>query len=88
MPTVVSYLRSNAFRAKMNGAPKEGQVFNVQTDQWEEPDVFEKELLLGFRADDTAASGVTADARAMRIGRALDANTMRWLGAFLHACQA
>ena len=88
MPTVVSYLRSNAFRTKMSGAPSEGQVFNVQTDLWEEPIVLEKELLLEFRADDTAASGVTADARAIRIGRALDANTMRWLGAFLNACRA
>ena len=58
------------------------------TDQWEEPDVREKELLLGFQADDTAAPGVTTDARAIKIGRALDANTMRWLGAFLHASQA
>ena len=29
MPTVVSYLGSNAFRAKANGAPGEGQVFNI-----------------------------------------------------------
>ena len=58
------------------------------TAEWEEPDVLEKEQLLGFQVNDTAASGVTADARAIRIGRALDAHTMRWLGAFLHACQA
>ena len=29
MPTVVSYLRSNAFCEKENGAPGEGQVFNI-----------------------------------------------------------
>ena len=85
---MVSYLQSNASRAKPNGAPKEGQVFNVQTNMWEEPDVEEKERLLGFQCDDTATPGVTSAARAIRIGRALDANTMRWLGAFLHASQA
>ena len=85
MPTVVSYLQSNAFRAKANGAPVEGRVFNVQIDQWEEPDVQEKELFLGFHVNNIAAPGVTTNARAIRIGRALDSNTMRWLGAFLHA---
>ena len=88
MPTVVSYLGSNAFRAKAKGAPGEGQVFNIQTDMWEEPDVGEKERLLGFQSDDTATPGVTSSTRAIRIGRALDANTMRWLGAFLRASQA
>ena len=77
MPTVVSYLQSNAFRAKDTGAPGEGQVFNIQTDIWEEPDVNEKELFLGFHAGDTAAPGVPEDARSIRIGRALDANTVR-----------
>ena len=57
MPTVVSYLRSNAFRVKANGAPGEGQVFNIHTNQWEELDVQVRELLLGFMADDTAARG-------------------------------
>ena len=88
MPTVVSYLKSNAFRVKANGAQGGGQVFSIHTDQWEEPDVREKELLLGFMADDTAAPKVTSDARAFHIGRALDANTLRWLGAFLHVSQA
>ena len=55
---------------------------------WEEPDVEEKERLLGFQVDDTATLGVTSAARAIRIGRALDATTMRWLGAFPHASQA
>ena len=87
MPTVVSYLKSNAFRPKVNGDPGEGEVYNIQTLQWEEPDVEEKEQLLGFRLDDTAAPGVTSELRAIRIGRALEGNTMRWLGAFLDAAQ-
>ena len=48
MPTVVSYLRSNAYRPKSNGCRGEGEVFNIHTDTWEEPDVEEKEALLGF----------------------------------------
>ena len=65
-----------------------GPGFNIQMDMWEEPDVEEKERLLGFQVDDTATPGVTSTARAIRIRRALDATTMRWLGAFLHASQA
>ena len=63
-------------------------MYNLHTDTWEEPDATEKELLLGFYAGDTVTSGVTEDQRAIRLGRALDGNTMRWLGAFLHASQA
>ena len=68
--------------------PEEGLVSNIQTDQWEEPDVQEKELLMGFLVNDTTAPGVTTTVRAIRIGRALDGNTIRWLGAILHASQA
>ena len=87
MPTVVSYLRSNAFRPKANGSPGEGEVYNIHTDKWEEPDVEEKELLLGFQRGETATTNVTDTQRAIRLGRALDCNTMKWLGAFLHASQ-
>ena len=90
MQTVVSYLRSRAFRTNEDGTPGEGQVFNTITLEWEELDVEEKEQLLGFTAGSTAAEGVTEDEdeRAVRVGRALDGNTMRWMGAYLHASQA
>ena len=88
MPTVVSYLRSNAFRPKDNRNLGEGEVFNTHSLEWEEPDTEEKEQLLGYAAEDTAAPGVTDAERAIRLGRALEGNTMRWLGAFLHASQA
>ena len=88
MPTIVSYLLSNAFRPKENGTPGEGQVFNIVTNTCEEPDAEEKEMLLGYSRGDTAAVGVSDEERSIRIGRALDANTMRWLGAILHASQA
>ena len=85
MPTIVSYLRSNAFRAKVNGDPGEGQLFNLHTNTWEEPDVNEKEMLLGFQPNSTNAPRVSGDQRAIRLGRALDGTTMRWMGAFLGA---
>ena len=88
MPTVVSYLHSNAFRPKENGNPGEGEVFNTNSLEWEEPDAEEKEMLLGYVAGDTATEGVTESERAIRLGRALEGNTMRWLGAYLHAGQA
>ena len=88
MPTVVSYLRSNAFRPKENGNLGEGEVFNTISLEWEELDAEEKEMLLGYAAGDTSAPGVTETERAIRLGRALEGNTMRWLGAYLHASQA
>ena len=63
-------------------------MYNLHTNIWEEPDAIEKEILLGFHAGDTATPGITEDQRAVRLGRALDGHTMRWLGAFLHASQA
>ena len=42
MPTIVSYLESNAFKARDNGALGEGQVFNIISKIWEEPDTEEK----------------------------------------------
>ena len=88
MLTVVSYRHSNAFRPKENGNPGEGEVFNTISLEWEEPNAEEKEMLLQYAAGDTSAAGVTEAERAIRVGRALEGNTMRWLDAYLHASQA
>ena len=88
MPTVVSYLGSRAFRPKENGNPGEGEVFNTESNLWEELDAEEKEQLMGYTPGDTAAAGVSEADRAIRLGRALEGNTMLWLGAYLHASQA
>ena len=45
-------------------------------------------MLLGYATGDTSAAGVTEAKRAIRLGRALEGNTMRWSGAYLHAIQA
>ena len=88
MPIVVSYLKSNASGAKDNGALGEGQLFNIHTNKWEEPDAEEKETLLEYRRFATLALGITNDQRSIQLGRALDNRTMRWRGAFLHVSQA
>ena len=72
-------------RFQANGTPGEGELFNTQTNVWEEPDAEEKELLLGYTLGDIAAA--RTEDRAVRLGRALDGNTMWWLGAILHASQ-
>ena len=43
MPTMVSYIKSNAYRPKSDGEPGEGEVFNLAREEWEEPDCREKE---------------------------------------------
>ena len=54
-----------------------GIVYNIVSNTWEEPDAEEKEMLLGYSRGDTAAVGVSDEERSIRIGRALDATTMR-----------
>ena len=76
MPTVVSFLRSNAFKPKEDGNLREGQVFNVIYNRWEEPAVGEKEMMLGYREGDIAATAVTEAQKSIRLGRALDGHTM------------
>ena len=43
--------------------------------------------MMGYAIDATKAGHVTDTQRALRLGQAMDANTMRWLGAFLYATQ-
>ena len=88
MPTVVSYLHSNAFKPKTSGAQGEGQVYNIISNTWEEPTAEEKKMLLGYMRGDTAAPGVSDEDHAIRIDRTLDGNTMRWLGVILHTSHA
>ena len=87
MPTIVFYLGSNAFKFKDNGGLGERMVYGTRTGLWEEPDVAEKEGLMGYEAGETATSGVTENQLAIRLGRAMEGNTMRWLGALLRASQ-
>ena len=53
MPTVVSFIRSNAYRTKANGEPGEGEVFNLAREEWKEPNCQEKEQMMGYMANET-----------------------------------
>ena len=68
MPTVVSFLLSNAYKTKDNGALGEGQLFNTSTNVREEPDAEEKEQLLGYTLGDTSTPGVSDEDRSIRLG--------------------
>ena len=48
MPTIVSYLKINAFRPKDSEEPGEGMDFNTLTRVWGEPNIMEKERLMGY----------------------------------------
>ena len=87
MPTIFSFLGSHAYRKKDNGLPGDGQLWNKRMKRWDEPSLMEREQMMGYRPDATYAGLATVAERAERLGRAMDANTMRWLGAFLHATQ-
>ena len=86
-PTILSFLRGNAFRPEENGEPGKGEVDDITTEALEEPGVKEEEQLLGFQCGDIATPRTTDAQCTMRLGRALDGNTMRRLGVFLHASQ-
>ena len=89
MPTVVSYIRSNAYRKKPNGEPGEGEVFNLVREEWEEPNCQEKEQMMGYMANETECPHEASEGeRSMRLGRALDANVMLHFGAVLFAAHA
>ena len=88
MPTVVSYIRNNAYRPKSDGEPGEGEVFNLAREEWEEPDCREKEQMMGYMADETKCANASKAERSMRLGRALDANVMLHLGAVMFAAHA
>ena len=78
MPTIVYCLGNNTFRPKDDRGPREGMVYNTLTG------VTEKGLLMGYQVGDTEAPGVTDAQRVVRLGRAMDGHTRRWLGAFCY----
>ena len=87
MPTIVSFPKSHAYRPKANGQPGEGQIWNKILRKWEEPSLSEKEQLLGYRVGETAGGLANPSQRAVRLGQAMDGNTMRWMRAFLLEAQ-
>ena len=58
-------------------------VFCTHTGEWEEPDVAEKERLMGYEVGEREREPEIHTPR-----RAIEGKTMRWLGASLRAIQA
>ena len=85
MPTVVSFIRSNAYWTQPNGSAREGEIFNTTARRWEEPDCRQKEQMMGYRLDETACPNIADEQRSIRLGRSLDVNVMYHLGAILAA---
>ena len=85
LPTIVSYPGSFAFRRRVNGTPGEGQLWDAANHNWIEPTLREKEQLMGYRVDDTRGGLATVSERVVRLGQAMDGNTLKWMGAYLSA---
>ena len=60
-------------------------VYNLHLEQWETPNIWERERLMGFEDGDTAAPDITISARCQLIGRTMDKNMSVWLGGILMA---
>ena len=87
MPTIVSFPKSHAYRLQANGKPGEGQLWNKHKRCFEEPTIEEKEQFMGYPIGFTMGGQATPQERSKRLGQAMDGNTIRWFGAFLHAEQ-
>ena len=86
MPTPVSYPRSRAFKqSPTTGQRGPGVVYNTITKEWEEPNIREREELMGMRQGDSEGLGVSYMESVARVGQAMDHNVMRWLGAIMGA---
>ena len=86
LPTLVSYPLSRAFTVSpTTGQRGLGEVFNSITNQWEEPNIREREELMGMRPGDSKGLGVSYTERVALVGHAMDHNVMRWLGEIMGA---
>jgi hypothetical protein len=91
LPTLVAYEGSYNFRPR-----RAGSIWEESTQQHTEPTALERELALGYVANDTAAEGVTELERCQVLGKCMDANVMQalfgiceaWRDLELHAAES
>ena len=88
LPTLVSYPGSYEFTFQRWKEPGPGMLYNVDTQRWEEANVWERERLMGFDNGDTCAPGITEDQRKVMLGRTMDRNMAKWLGGMIMATHA
>jgi hypothetical protein len=74
LPTLVAYEGSYNFRPR-----RAGSIWDESTQQLTEPSALERELALGYVANDTAAKSVSELERRQVLGRCMDANTVQAL---------
>jgi hypothetical protein len=75
LPTLVSYVGSNAYRGT-----RPGMLWDSALSRAVEPNSDERERLLGYSTGATAAPGLTEADRFQLTGRCMDANQMRAIG--------
>jgi hypothetical protein len=74
LPTLMAYEGSYSFKPRRSGS-----IWNESTQEHTEPTAKERELALGYAADDTAADGISELERRQVLGRCMDANTVQAL---------
>ena len=82
LPTLVSYLKSHAFRDQGSGL-----VWDRTTRRLEEPCVDEREQAMGFLTSKTFAQGLTELERRQILGQAMDLSSMVWFAGVCLAAQ-
>lgn len=74
LPTLMAYEGSYSFKPRRSGS-----IWDEASQEYTEPTALERELALGYTANDTAAESVTEQERRQVLGRCMDANTMQAL---------
>lgn len=74
LPTLVTHANSHAFRGDGPGL-----VLDQFTQQWVEPTAVERERVMGFQDETTAAPTITKKQRRAALGRAMDMHSITWL---------
>jgi hypothetical protein len=74
LPTLMAYEGSYSFKPRRSGS-----IWDESTQEYTEPTAQERELALGYAANDTAAEGISELERRQVLGRCMDANTVQAL---------
>ena len=72
-PTLVSFSPSTAFRDLGPGV-----IYNTKSRTYDQPNVVERERMLGHPEDSSLADTLTMDDRHIILGKAMDANCLEY----------
>ena len=85
LPTLMSTIGSWAFRTQPDGSIGPGQLWNEGTHQWEEPNLGERELMMGMWRGASGRGEGNEQVRHKMLGQAMGHNVMRWVGGIMAA---